>query len=346
MEIVEHAELASRNTLALNASARYLIEVATLEALQGALRFASKQELPVIPLGGGSNVVLAGALKAVVIQLKLMGKTVLSSNKDAVLVQAGAGEDWHSFVRWTLVAGAYGLENLSLIPGCVGAAPVQNIGAYGVELKDYFHALTAVDIGSGEVVQMSGNDCQFAYRDSVFKQIWKDRYIITSVQFKLDKVLNPHLDYGGLKERVELLAAERELSAGLISDVVSEIRREKLPDPNKLANAGSFFKNPRVNNAQFCQLKDQYPEIVAYPAGQENWKLAAGWLIEKAGLKGIREGAVGTHKKQALVLVNHGGATGEDVIAFSGLIQRRVNSLFGVMLEREPRVYKGQSVSC
>ena len=341
MDIVEHAGLASRNTLALNASARYLIEVTTLEELQKALVFAQEKPLPVIPIGGGSNVVLVGSLDAVVIQVKLMGKTILSSNDKTVLIEAGAGEDWHQFVQWTLAEGAYGLENLSLIPGCVGAAPVQNIGAYGVELKDYFHSLTAINISSGKKVQMLGNDCQFAYRDSVFKGALKDRYIITSVQFELDKALKPHLEYGGLKQRIESQAGEGQVPAGLISDVVSDIRREKLPDPNELANAGSFFKNPVVDSALFSHIKDQYPDIVAYPVGSERWKLAAGWLIEQAGLKGARQGAVGTHKKQALVLVNHGGATGEDVMAFSAMIQQRVNDMFGVLLEREPRVYRG-----
>ncbi|MDD7805406.1 MAG: UDP-N-acetylmuramate dehydrogenase [Endozoicomonas sp. (ex Botrylloides leachii)] len=342
MNIIENATLTSKNTLALHASARYLIEVSTIEQLQEALVFANQKQLKVIPIGGGSNVVLVGCLNAVVIQIKLMGKTVLSSSKDIVLIEAGAGEDWHKFVRWTIDKGAFGLENLSLIPGCVGASPVQNIGAYGVELKDYFYSLTAIDVQTGDILQLSKNDCEFAYRDSVFKGTLKDRYIITSVQFELESTLTPHIDYPGLKQCIEAQHAETPLSAVLISDVVSEIRRKKLPDLNILANAGSFFKNPVIDNQHFNQLTAQYPDIVAYPtASSKHWKLAAGWLIEKAGLKGLREGAVGTHKMQALVIVNHGGATGEDIIAFSALIQQRVNSLFGVTLEREPRVYQG-----
>ena len=339
MNILENAALESRNTLGLKASCRYLIEVSTLDELQSALTFAHEKELPVIPLGGGSNVVLSSNLNGVVIRIGLMGKSVLDSDGEKIRVESGAGEDWHGFVRWSITRKAYGLENLSLIPGSVGAAPIQNIGAYGVELKDHFYSLNAVDIASGESIRLFRDDCHFAYRDSVFKGRYKDRYIITSVQFELDKELTDRLGYGGLRQRVEAKAGNNRPSAALISDVVCDIRREKLPDPGVLGNAGSFFKNPVVDSSVFARLKKQFPEIVAYPAGGDSWKLAAGWLIEKAGLKGIREGAVGTHRHQALVLVNHGGASGDDVMRFSDRVQKQIHDCFGVKLEREPRVY-------
>lgn len=340
LTIIEHAELTGKNTLALNARARYFIEAFTLEELQEAIGFAKKRQLKVIPLGSGSNVVLAGNLEAVVIQLRLMGRRVISSHGATVLIEAGAGEDWHEFVCWTLKNGVYGLENLSLIPGCVGAAPVQNIGAYGVELKDYFSSLMAVDTVSGETVKIFHNDCSFDYRHSIFKGKMKDRYIITSVQFQLNKKFHAHLDYGGLRKHIEDQAGGHQLSATLISRVIAGIRREKLPDPKVLANAGSFFKNPIIDSDHFNQLIVKYPDIVAYINGKDSWKLAAAWLIERAGLKGIREGAVGTHKKQALVLINYGGATGEAIIAFSNRIKNQINEMFGVMLEQEPRLYK------
>ncbi len=339
MNILENQLLNHCNTLRLAAKARFFVEVITLEELQDALLFARGKQLPVVAIGGGSNVVFSSNIDAVVILIGLRGRSLEASPEGGLRVEAGAGENWHNFVRWTLLQGAFGLENLSLIPGTVGAAPIQNIGAYGVELKDCFYSLNALEVASGEVVRFFRDDCNFGYRDSVFKHVFRDRYIITSVQFELEKELTPRLDYGKLDERVEARCGKGTPSALLISDVVSEIRREKLPDPSVLGNAGSFFKNPVVNHEVFERLKQQHPDIIAYPVGSAGWKLAAGWLIERAGLKGYRQGAVGTHKQQALVIVNYGGASGADLIAFSSLIQYKVVECFGVELEREPRVY-------
>lgn len=336
--ILEHHPLDSLNTLGLRANARYFVSVSSVDALRQALAFAKEKQLDVVPLGGGSNVVLNDPVNALVIAVNLQGREVVSQNDRHIRVQAGAGENWHEFVLWTLAQNACGLENLSLIPGNVGAAPIQNIGAYGVEIKDFFTALEAIDVTTGEQKVFSAQDCAFGYRDSVFKGKLRDQYIITSVTFDLDCQLTPRLKYGHLQRLLDERLNGAEPTATDISQAVCDIRQQKLPDPKDLGNAGSFFKNPVVRAAKLDSLRQDYPEVVAYPAG-EQWKLAAGWLIDKAGLRGIREGDLGTYQQQALVLVNHGRATGKDVVEFSAMIQNRVMAKFGVELEREPRIY-------
>ncbi|MFK0570928.1 UDP-N-acetylmuramate dehydrogenase [Endozoicomonas sp.] len=338
LKIHENYSLKHQNTLGLLASARYYVETHTVAELLEALAFARDKKLPVIPLGSGSNVVLGEFLNALVIHINLEGRSVLQRDQNRVVVRAGAGENWHELVLWALTHEAFGLENLSLIPGTVGAAPIQNIGAYGVELKDYFVSLEAVNVESGEIECFDRQACGFGYRDSVFKGEKLDQYIITSVILELDAVLKPRLGYGQLGELVVKRLGNDVPSAFDISQAVCDIRREKLPDPAVIGNAGSFFKNPEILPEEMDNLKKLYPNIVAYPVGQK-WKLAAGWLIDQTGLKGKREGAVGTYQNQALVLVNHGGATGQDVLSFSSMIQQKVNEKFGVLLEREPRFY-------
>lgn len=340
LKIHENYSLKFKNTLGLLATARYYVEVHTVEELLEMLAFARDKQLPVIPLGGGSNVVFGECLNALVIHIKLKGRSVLQRDQNHVLVRVEAGENWHEFVLWSLENEAYGLENLSLIPGTVGAAPIQNIGAYGVELKDHFVSLEAMNVESGEVECFDRQSICFGYRDSVFKGEKLDQYIITSVTLELDAVLTPNLGYGQLGDLLIKRLGDVVPSALDISQAVCDIRQEKLPDPVVIGNAGSFFKNPEVSQAVMDRLRAQYPNIVAYPVGQK-WKLAAGWLIDQAGLKGLREGNVGTYQKQALVLVNHGGATGQDVLAFSDRVRQKVNEKFGVMLEQEPRFYGG-----
>jgi len=338
VNIIHNCSLRQHNTLGLSSTARYCADVNSEAELRAALAFARQQQLPVIPLGGGSNVVLGERLDALVVRVNLLGREIVQRTPDGLLVRAAAGENWHEFVLWTLANEAYGLENLSLIPGTVGAAPIQNIGAYGVELRDYFVALDAMHIASGDMRRFDGSACCFGYRDSVFKGAGQDQYIITSVTLKLDARLRPKLDYGQLRE---VLAQRTENPQALdISQAVCEIRRDKLPDPQTIGNAGSFFKNPVVSPGEMARLKREYPDIVAYPAGAM-WKLAAGWLIDRAGLRGWQQGSVGTYQKQALVLVNHGGATGQDVLDFASMVQRTVNEKFGVQLECEPRFYGG-----
>ncbi len=343
LKIHENYSLKHRNTLGLLASAKYFVEVNSVDELPEVLGFAGDKQLQVIPLGGGSNVVFGEFLNALVIHINLKGRSVLQRDQGRVVVRAEAGENWHEFVLWTLTNEAYGLENLSLIPGTVGAAPIQNIGAYGVELKDHFVSLEAMNIESGEIECFDRQAVCFGYRDSVFKGEKLDQYIITSVTLELDAVLRPKLGYGQLSDLIASRLGGEAPSALDISQAVCDIRREKLPDPSVIGNAGSFFKNPEITQELMDQLKKRYPNIIAYPVGAK-WKLAAGWLIDQAGLRGLREGEVGTYQKQALVLVNHGGATGQNVLAFSDRVQQKVNDKFGVMLEREPRFYNGVGV--
>lgn len=338
LTILENYPLDSLNTLGLRANARFFASVTSVDALRQALAFAQEKRLDVVPLGGGSNVVLNDPVDALVIAINLQGREVVQLDDAHIRVCAGAGENWHDFVLWTLEQNAYGLENLSLIPGNVGAAPIQNIGAYGVEIKDFFMSLEAIEVNTGELKTFSAQDCAFGYRDSVFKGNLRDQFIITSVTFELDGQLTPRLNYGHLQALLMQRLNGTKPTGMDISQAVCDIRQQKLPDPKDLGNAGSFFKNPLVSAAKIEKLRQDYPEVVAYPAG-EQWKLAAGWLIDKAGLRGIREGDLGTYQHQALVLVNHGQATGKDVVEFSSMIQNKVMNLFGVQLEREPRIY-------
>ncbi|WP_422413008.1 MULTISPECIES: UDP-N-acetylmuramate dehydrogenase [unclassified Endozoicomonas] len=337
MRILENYSLQTLNTFGFRVNARYFVDAVSVENLREAIAFANTKNLPLVPLGGGSNLVLSGDQEVLFVHINIPGKKVISREDECVTVTAGAGENWHEFVRWTLSEQAFGFENLSLIPGSVGAAPIQNIGAYGVEIKDYFRSLEALDIQSGELKSFSLEDCRFGYRDSIFKQSARDRFIITSVSFALDARWSPKLSYGDLQQEVER-RSDGNPDALVISEAVSDIRREKLPDPLKLGNAGSFFRNPVVNEALLKKIQADYPDIVAYPF-EGRWKLAAGWLIDRAGLKGFRQGSVGTYHKQALVLVNHGGAGPDDLLGLAKHIQSVVRNKFGVELDMEPRVY-------
>jgi UDP-N-acetylmuramate dehydrogenase len=269
--------------------------------------------------------------------MALLGRRVLSDDGETVVVEAEAGEPWHPFVLWTLEQGLGGLENLSLIPGTVGAAPMQNIGAYGVEIKDAFAGLTALDRQSGELRDFSLADCAFGYRDSLFKR-QAGRWLILRVRFRLRRHAELRLDYGPLRQQ---LAAQGCVAPTPqeVSRAVCAIRSEKLPDPAVLGNAGSFFKNPLVSAEQAARLREQYPGLVAYPADEGVVKLAAGWLIEQAGWKGFRDGDAGVHDKQALVLVNHGQATGGELLALARRIQADIAERFDVELEIEPNVW-------
>lgn len=272
-----------------------------------------------------------------VLRMATQGIRVLHDDGVQVVVEAEAGEAWHPFVLWTLEQGFCGLENLSLIPGTVGAAPMQNIGAYGVEIKDVFAGLTALDRHTGELRDFSLEACNFAYRDSLFKHE-TGRWLILRVRFALSRASHLKLDYGPVQQR---LAGQgiTEATPSDVSRAICSIRREKLPDPAQLGNAGSFFKNPLVSQALAAELQGQYPDLVAYPQADGQMKLAAGWLIDKAGWKGFREGDAGVHKLQALVLVNYGGASGHDIANLAQRIQRDIAERFRVHLEMEPNQY-------
>lgn len=293
------------------------------------------EAIPRLFLGGGSNLILSDRLAALVIQVALTGKQILEQGEETIIVSGAAGENWHEFVQWTLAQGLGGLENLSLIPGTVGASPIQNIGAYGRELKDFFHQLTAFDFELGEFRTFTKAECQFAYRDSIFKREFKDRFLITEVQFALPRLWKPELSYGDVAQQLQQRGIHKPKPQD-VSDVICAIRQSKLPDPAIIGNAGSFFKNPVVSPALREQILRNHPNCVSYPLDDGNFKLAAGWLIEQCGWKGKRLERVGVYEKQALVLVNLGGATGKDVRALAAQIQTDVAENFSVTLEVEP----------
>ena len=322
------------NTLGLDARAAFFVDASTDQQLLEGLAFASEGGLPLLVLGGGSNIVLQADWPGLVLHVGLRGVSQLDADGESTLIDVAAGEPWHPWVKLSIGSGWFGLENLSLIPGTVGAAPVQNIGAYGVEVAEFIREVELVERGSGLRRVLAGEQCGFGYRDSVFKGEWRERAVITRVRFALDRRFRARLDYGPVRDSL----GEGAVDAQGVSDAIERIRRAKLPDPARLANAGSFFKNPVVPLACYEQLAARYPQMPSY-AHESGRKLAAAWLIDQAGWKGYREGPVGVHAGQALVLVNHGGATGAQVLALAARIRQDVAERFGVELEIEPQVY-------
>ena len=338
------APLRALNTLALPASATWLAridDVRHLAALRADPRLAGR---PRFILGGGSNIVLAGDFDGLMLQVALTGRVCVAEDADAWYVRAGAGESWHDFVQWTLAQGWPGLENLSLIPGTVGAAPIQNIGAYGLEVAERFHSLRAIDLVDGQERSFAASDCRFGYRDSVFKQEgWHrdGRFLIVDVTFRLPKRWQPVTRYADVANELAACGVAAP-TARDIADAVIAIRRRKLPDPATLPNAGSFFQNPLVDGAVAAALLTAHPALPQYPQADGRVKLAAGWLIEQAGWKGKDLGPAGMYEQQALVLVNRGGATGSDVCALAAAVQADVAARFGVTLVPEP-IYLGMA---
>ncbi|MBA5636155.1 UDP-N-acetylmuramate dehydrogenase [Duganella sp. LX20W] len=327
--------LQSLNTFRIAARAQAYLRVESLAQLRAALADPDVAALPRLVLGGGSNVLLTGDVAGLVLHIALAGREVLAGDADHHHVKAAAGENWHDFVQWTLAQGMGGLENLSLIPGTVGAAPIQNIGAYGAETKDLFHSLTVFDPATGQTRTMDAAACRFGYRDSIFKHAAGQGLIIVDVTFALPRAWQPNLRYAELAQAV----AEQGLAAPTarqVADTVIAIRRRKLPDPAEIGNAGSFFKNPVVDAAQCADLLARFPTLVHHRQPDGSEKLAAGWLIDQCGWKGRSLGAAGVYAKQALVLVNHGGATGADVVRLAQAIQADVQARYGVRLEPEP----------
>jgi UDP-N-acetylmuramate dehydrogenase len=328
--------LKTLNTFGIDVSAKYYVEINQEKDIATLFQRDIIKNEKLLVMGGGSNLLFTQHYEGLVIRLNNKGISV-SEQGDEVLVWANAGEVWHNLVNYCVERGYAGLENLSLIPGTVGAAPVQNIGAYGVEIKDILHSCRAYEISSGKFVEFSNTDCEFSYRDSVFKSRLKDKYIISSVCFRLSKTAHLKTTYGAIQSELE----RRNIlhpSIKDISEVVSAIRVSKLPDPSTIGNAGSFFKNPVISATQFSEIGKRYPEIPHYPAANQQLKLAAGWLIEQCGFKGVQEGHTGTWKNQALVLVNHGGASGQEIYDFSQKIIDTVQRKFGVLLEREVNI--------
>ncbi|CAM3764951.1 UDP-N-acetylmuramate dehydrogenase [Bordetella flabilis] len=328
------ADLTSLNTFGLAAMAPAYVRVTSLAQLDS-LSALVKRYSRVFVLGGGSNVVLPSTVDGLVVHMCIPGIRLLEARADAWIVEAGGGESWHGFVATCLRQAWDGLENLALIPGTVGAAPVQNIGAYGVELDQRFLGLTAWDIVRGASVELSAADCRFAYRDSRFKHDDPGRWLIVAVRFALPRPWRPVLEYPDLAHHAGLAGGEA-VSARAIFDAVCAIRRQKLPDPAVVGNAGSFFKNPIVDASRHASLKQRYPGLVSYPQADGRFKLAAGWLIDQCGWKGRAMGAAGVHDRQALVLVNRGGARAADILALADAIRADVQARFGVDLDREP----------
>lgn len=324
--------LQALNTFGIAARARRYTELTDLVQLPALL---AALDGPVLWLGGGSNLLLRGDYDGTVVRIRLRGIRVIAEDGDALTVEAAAGENWHDFVCHCLQQGWNGLENLSLIPGTVGASPIQNIGAYGVEVKDCISSVVCADLQhGGRSVLLDNADCRFAYRDSLFKQ-QAGRYLVTAVRFRLSRSAQSKTQYGDIARQLLADGVNGEPSAQDVSRAVIAIRRSKLPDPAQLGNAGSFFKNPLVSRAEADALLQRFPALPHYPAG-EQVKLAAGWLIDQAGLKGYRDGDAGIHQHQALVLVNYGHASGEQIAALADKIRAEVLARYGVTLEAEP----------
>ncbi|KXU89484.1 UDP-N-acetylenolpyruvoylglucosamine reductase [Caballeronia megalochromosomata] len=325
--------LLRHNTFGFDARARYAMHIDSVDAAAALATDTRIANMPQLVLGGGSNVVLTRDFDGVALIVAIAGKRVIGEDDDAWLIEAGAGENWHDFVAWTLAQGMPGLENLALIPGTVGAAPIQNIGAYGLEMGERFERLSAVELATGERVEFDRAACAFGYRDSFFKRAGRGRFMITSVVFRLPKVWTPRAGYADVARALEGAANP---DAQAIFDAVVAVRRAKLPDWTVLGNAGSFFKNPVVSAAAFETLKQCEPGVVSYPQADGHVKLAAGWLIDQCGWKGRGIGGAAVHDRQALVLVNRGGATGAQVLELAEAIKRDVLARFDVELEMEP----------
>ena len=337
LQIRQNASLQALNTLGINASARFLALIDQPSDVTSALELAKYNHWPVVFIGGGSNLVLTQDIDGLAMYCRLRGISTKQQGDD-VLVTAQAGENWHDLVQYCLRHHYYGLENLSLIPGTVGAAPIQNIGAYGVELEQNFESLYGWDLERQEWRHLSAEECQFSYRNSVFKQQLKHRFFITSVTLRLSLIDNPNISYGALQQYFQ--AAEiASPTAQQVSSAVMAIRQSKLPDPAVLANVGSFFKNPIISQQQQQQLLTSYPDMVCYPQPDGQIKVAAGWLLENAGWKGKKMGPVGMHEQQALVLINDQQGDGQAVLALAEAVQQSIAERFSIHLEIEPQIY-------
>ena len=337
MQIETGVSLKPYNTFCLPAVARTLVRVSSADDVRELVRHPQLVRMAKFVLGGGSNIILTRDMPQLVLKVEVRGMRLVEARHDAWIVEVGAGESWHELVAFTLAQGWPGLENLALIPGTVGASPVQNIGAYGVELQDRFESLDAVDLATGAGLTLRASDCAFGYRDSVFKQALAGRCVITRVRFRLPRPWQPVLGYLELeRKRAETGIAAP--SAQQVFDWVCAIRRAKLPDPALIGNAGSFFKNPVVTVEQCRDITGRDPEVVHYPMPDGSVKLAAGWMIDACGWKGKSVGQAGVYEKQALVLVNRGNASGSEVMLLARAIQESVYGRFGIRLETEPVV--------
>jgi UDP-N-acetylmuramate dehydrogenase len=344
MQVQENISLRQYNTFGIDVRARYFSRFTNVDALAALIE--ENRKLKKYILGGGSNILFTKDVKGLVLKNEIMGVEEVKEDDTYVYVRAGAGENWHRFVQYCIQREWAGLENLSLIPGNTGAAPMQNIGAYGVELQEVFNSLTAFHIHDRKPYNFTAGDCAFGYRESIFKKKYKDQFVILNVTFRLRRHPVFHTSYGAVEQELERMGVKA-LSIQSIAQAVINIRSSKLPDPSVIGNAGSFFKNPEISKKQLDALLKKYPGIPYYPAkqyappaapGKDTVKLAAGWLIEQCGWKGFRRGDAGVHANQALVLVNYGSATGKEIYDLSEEILHSVHKKFGVQLEREVNV--------
>jgi len=337
LKIIEDKNLKSYNTFGIEAFCDFFVEINSVADFLTLLKVNIYFSNPKLILGGGSNLLFTKDFNGIVLKNNLKGIEVVSENDTAAIVKVMAGENWNNFVMWCIDKNLCGLENLSLIPGCVGASPMQNIGAYGVEIEELFLELEAYDMTSGEKRIFKKEECRFGYRESVFKHELKNKYLIASVTYELKKKAEPKISYGAITAELEAEGIKNPTIKD-VSNAVIRIRRSKLPDPAQIGNAGSFFKNPEVSKEKHSELKTQFSELVAYPLANGNFKLAAGWLIEQCGLKGYEHKGAAVHNKQALVLVNKHNCKGQDVFELSGYVLQKVFDKFGVTLEREVNI--------
>ena len=329
--------LLAHNTFGIDAKCSRFVEYASVEEAQQLVASLTDADQPLLILGGGSNLLLTGDYQGTVLHSAIKGIEVMEDNDVSVLLQCGSGEVFDDVVAYAVEHGYHGAENLSIIPGEVGASAVQNIGAYGVEAKDIIYKVEAVEIATGKVVTFDNADCQYSYRQSKFKHEWRDKYLVTHVIYRLSKTFTPDLDYGNIRAS---LAAKHiaEPTAQQLRDVIIEIRNAKLPDPKVEGNAGSFFMNPIVEKAKYDELAAQYPRMPHYTIDAEHEKIPAGWMIDQCGWKGKSLGRAGVHDKQALVLVNRGGATGEEIVKLCETIRKDVFEKFGIEINPEVNI--------
>lgn len=333
-KIKENISLKPYNTFGLEASARYFVEVSDLEELKEVLKDPFLESKRKLFLGGGSNILLLNDFDGVVIKISFKGKEIIQDTEDYAVVKAGAGEIWHEFVLYCIDQNLSGIENMSLIPGTVGAAPMQNIGAYGAEVKDTFVELEALNLETLQVESFDASQCAFGYRESFFKHEGKGKYVILNVSFRLSKNPEINVSYGAIQQTLAEMGIENPTIKD-VSEAVIHIRKSKLPDPAEIGNSGSFFKNPEIPKVQYLQLKEDFPTIPGYVVSEEVVKVPAGWLIEQAGWKGKRFGDVGVHDKQALVLVNFGKGKGQQIADLAKEIQESVKQKYGIVISPE-----------
>jgi UDP-N-acetylmuramate dehydrogenase len=331
-----NASLKGLNTFGLDYPAEAIVEISDPAQL-AALSADASLPRPFHILGGGSNVLLTAPVKGTVLLNRIGGIETISEDAESLTLRVGAGEVWHELVQYAISNGLGGIENLALIPGTVGAAPIQNIGAYGVEAKDVITGVQGWHWERGEMISLHGDECCFGYRDSIFKQELKGKVVITQVCFRLSKQPALHTEYGAIRDELQSMGAEPSVQS--IAQAVINIRRSKLPDPAQIGNAGSFFKNPTISESDFASLRARFPLMPSYPLPDGQVKLPAGWLIEQCGWKGFREGEAGVHANQALVLVNYGRASGDEIWSLSERIVASVHAAFGIVLEREVHVW-------